>query len=786
MEHGPARTATGARPGERSRVVSDDRLARLLNPVAVLRLYYAVGALLAATSAPAMPAGIPRVASLGVAVAAAGVALALRGRTRLPAPVVHAAIAGGAAAICLLIALAGPRPVGPAYAMFLLLVATYVALFLPSRPAAAHLLWAGGLFGTALVAAGHGWDAPVLAVLTTTALALTGFVVSGLVRLRAVEATRDPVTGALTVEGLALAPGGPGGAVMPVRALAVVAFPDLGQVSAAFGRGCADAVRRHVVAALTAADPAWTVARVDADSFAVAWHGGTRCAPGELDALGAAVLAALPAAVAVDDVRVGLEPVLGLAGAPQHGTAAEDLVGAAAAQARELVAENFAGAPDARPLTRSDFALLAELRGAAAAGQLRLVYQPLVGAHSGHVHGVEALLRWDHPTLGLLAPGRFLPLAERSGLVVELTDWVLDTALAQVAAWARQGAVCAVSVNVSPRCLYREGFADRVRDAVTRHGVRPQQLTVEITETAVVAVPARAAAVLAELAAAGMRCSIDDFGTGFTSLGLLRDLPVDEIKLDRSFVREVRDRPRDEAIARSVRDLGHRLGLDVVAEGVEDEATRTLLAEAGFDVLQGYHFARPVPPEQVPTMLATPPWRRADGHDVPSVVPVDEAARLLALHHYGDPERLGDPVLDDLAALAAQVCGTPVGLVTLLDGQLQWFVGRRGVDLRCHRRDDAFCHHLIGQDTGLLEVPDASRDERFLDNPLVRGDTHVRFYAGSPIVSDDQTIGSVCVLDFAPRTLSGAQRRTLQAVARLALHRMESLRRLSGAAAERS
>jgi diguanylate cyclase (GGDEF)-like protein len=238
--------------------------------------------------------------------------------------------------------------------------------------------------------------------------------------------------------------------------------------------------------------------------------------------------------------------------------------------------------------------LLADLAVAIETDELVLHYQPKVGV-DGSLRGVEALVRWQHPERGLLPPMEFIPVAERTGLIHSLTDVVLDAAVAQARIWYDAGTPTPVAVNVSTRTLLDSGFADRVMAQLAVHRVAPGLLCLEITETTIMEDPDRARAVLTRLAGAGVRLSIDDFGTGYSSLAYLKTLPVHEIKIDRSFVAAMTTSEPDRVIVESTVALGRRLGLAVVAEGVEDEATRDALVALGCELAQGFLFSRPVP-----------------------------------------------------------------------------------------------------------------------------------------------------------------------------------------------
>ena len=207
---------------------------------------------------------------------------------------------------------------------------------------------------------------------------------------------------------------------------------------------------------------------------------------------------------------------------------------------------------------------------------------------------VEALVRWRHPTRGLVPPEEFIQLAEQTRLIRPITRWVMDAALRQCRAWREAGFDIPVAINLSIHDLQDPALPDQVNLLLATHAVPPEQLRLEITESALLVEPRRAREVLARLRATGVRISIDDFGTGYSSLAYLKDLPVDELKIDRSFVRDMAADPSARAIVRAVIDMADDLGLRVIAEGVEDRATLQVLASLGCDLAQGYHFSPPV------------------------------------------------------------------------------------------------------------------------------------------------------------------------------------------------
>jgi diguanylate cyclase (GGDEF)-like protein len=249
-------------------------------------------------------------------------------------------------------------------------------------------------------------------------------------------------------------------------------------------------------------------------------------------------------------------------------------------------------------------ALVEELRAAMSRGQLVLHHQPQLDVATGDTVGVEALVRWAHPVRGLLGPGDFLPLAEVHGLMGPLTEEVLAQAVAQAAVWRREGLDLRMSVNLSASNLLDAGLPRRVSGLLERHGLPPESLVLEVTESVLLTDPDRSLAVVGALAELGITVSIDDFGTGYSSLAYLRDLPVAELKLDRSFTVDLLTDDRTAAIVASTIELAHRLGLRVVAEGVEDEATLRHLESLHCDTSQGYLHARPLPAGELEQWLA--------------------------------------------------------------------------------------------------------------------------------------------------------------------------------------
>ncbi|MEP6660006.1 MAG: EAL domain-containing protein [Acidimicrobiales bacterium] len=256
--------------------------------------------------------------------------------------------------------------------------------------------------------------------------------------------------------------------------------------------------------------------------------------------------------------------------------------------------------------------LLPDLRRGIPGHELVLYYQPKIDLATRRCIGVEALVRWRHPDRGLIFPDEFIPLAERAGLIGELTEWVVREAVRQCRAWHDVGLYLSVAVNIAPDSLRDDSLLATFRSALEQHAVSPFSVEVEITETGVMADPHAAIAILSEFDRVGIHTAVDDFGTGFSSLVYLRDLPVHTLKIDKSFVMGMAENDKSRAIIRSTIALGHSLGLRVVAEGVEDDASAAALEEAGCDVGQGYFWSRPLPADTLLEWLAQTEGQRPE------------------------------------------------------------------------------------------------------------------------------------------------------------------------------
>jgi len=378
------------------------------------------------------------------------------------------------------------------------------------------------------------------------------------------------------------------------------------EVNDTLGHHVGDRFLQVVASRLAAAvRPGDTVVRLGGDEFALLLPG---TGAEEAEQTARRLLEAVRAPIVLDGLHVDVDASVGIAVAPEHGNDLDALLQHAdvamyLAKGTGSGVEHYDVSRDRN--TTSRLVMLGELRRALSGGELEVHYQPKARLVSGRVTGVEALVRWRHPERGLVPPDEFVPLAESSGLIEALTGHVLDRAVRQAAAWRAQGLDLRVAVNVSVRDLSGNLLVDSVAAALTRHGLPAGCLLLEVTEGSLFAESHRAAATLLRLDELGVALSLDDFGTGWSSLGHLRRLPVQELKVDRSFVQRMAADARDAAIVRSVVDLGVGLGMRVVAEGVEDSATWRLLAEMGCDEAQGWLLSRAEPAEVLtPWLLA--------------------------------------------------------------------------------------------------------------------------------------------------------------------------------------
>lgn len=378
-------------------------------------------------------------------------------------------------------------------------------------------------------------------------------------------------------------------------ALVVVDLDKFKEVNDSFGHASGDAVIATVAARLRRAlREIDTVARLGGDEFGLLLPGVTTA--DEVILTLSRVRDLLEEDLMVEGTSLRSEASMGVALYPDHGTEVTELLKRAdvamylaKTSRRGVVVHSSAGTE-----TPSRLSLVSELRHALDSDELVLDYQPKFDVRGGAVRSLEALVRWQHPTRGLLYPDDFVPVAEESWLITPLTQWVLSAALRQLAHWRQTSPDLQVAVNVSGRNLAEPEFAHMVLAAAADHDVPPEALHLELTETALITDSPVASEVLQRLCAAGVRLSLDDFGRGYTSLAYLRRLPLSELKIDKAFVMEMDDNPEDAAIVHSVIELGHSLGLEVTAEGVETAAALATLDGFGCDTAQGYFLSRPL------------------------------------------------------------------------------------------------------------------------------------------------------------------------------------------------
>lgn len=352
-----------------------------------------------------------------------------------------------------------------------------------------------------------------------------------------------------------------------------------------------------------------TVARLGGDEFAV-------LLPSASDAESATSVVlrmrdALKEPFLLEGLPVEVQVSIGVALYPEHGHDAETLLRRADVAmyvAKGSTAGYVVYAPEHDHFSPSRLALTSELRQAIEHDQLVLFYQPKIDLKAGRVVGLEALVRWQHPRYGLVPPDEFIPLAERTGLIRPLTQWVLTQAVRQCQAARQAGWELPISVNLSARNLHDPQLVDTIATLLETSGVPSSLLSVEVTESTIMADAARALEVLVRLRRMGVAIAMDDFGTGYSSLAYLKRLPMNELKIDKSFVRDMTQDENDRAIVRSTIGLGHDLGLQVLAEGVEDRSTWELLASLGCDSAQGYYWSRPLPPDELARWLRDSGW----------------------------------------------------------------------------------------------------------------------------------------------------------------------------------
>jgi diguanylate cyclase (GGDEF)-like protein len=360
-------------------------------------------------------------------------------------------------------------------------------------------------------------------------------------------------------------------------------------------------VSRRLKLALRESD---TVARLGGDEFGVLLPRAKTTE--DATTVAQNILAALREPFVLEGMRLEIDASIGLALHPTHGDDNETLQQRAdiAMYSAKQSGRGYAiFEPELDRHSPRRLALAGGMRHAINEGQIQLYYQPKADLRTGRIMGVEALARWDHPEFGIVGPSEFVPIAEQTGLITPLTSFVLDAAISQVRTWKDAGLELSVAVNLSARSFLDTQLAVEIPRLLARWDVEARHLELEITESMLMTDPARAEATLARLSQIGLTLSVDDFGTGYSSLANLKRLPVDVIKIDKSFVIEMAVDASDAAIVHSTIDLAHNLGLRVVAEGVESEGAWHRLAKLGCDFAQGYHLSRPLPPDAVTRLI---------------------------------------------------------------------------------------------------------------------------------------------------------------------------------------
>ena len=356
-----------------------------------------------------------------------------------------------------------------------------------------------------------------------------------------------------------------------------------------------------------------TVARLGGDEFVVLFQ---NLGKDEVTRVADKLLASLDQPFVWDGQSIDLAASMGISVYPAHGVTSSTLLrhaDIAMYAAKRAGRRHILYAPEQERVSRYDLSLKSELREAIQADQLMLHYQPKIDHRTRRVVGLEALVRWNHPGRGFLPPDEFVGLAEASGLIGLLTEWVLRSALGELASLHQRGHPLTVSVNLSARSLHDAGLPAAIYALLEESGVPARYLTLELTESAIMTNPEEALTILTELDRMGIALSIDDFGTGYSSLAYLKQLPVDEIKIDKSFVLDMEHNESDAVIVRSIIDLAHNLGLQVTAEGVETLPAWDTLTRWGCDLSQGYLMSRPLPAEQLADWLRQSPWAREKG-----------------------------------------------------------------------------------------------------------------------------------------------------------------------------
>lgn len=407
----------------------------------------------------------------------------------------------------------------------------------------------------------------------------------------------------------------------------------------------------------------------------------------------------------------------------------------------------------------------AELERAIEAGEFFVWYQPKIACQTGVLAGFEALARWRHPELGMIPPDRFIPLAESSGLIDRLTDVILSQALHWFSefcsspqelegASGQNSSQFMLSINLSAGSLGNLALFDRLNNLCRQLKVDPRLLIFELTETSAMEDPVGSLDLLTRLRMRGFRLSIDDFGTGFSSMLQLVRLPFSEVKVDKSFIASASHSEESRTVIQSIVELGHSLNLKVTAEGIEDEETLAYLRNIGCDFAQGYLIARPMPGENVAEWMA-------------EREPESEKRRLAVLHGLKLLDTSPDECLERLRLLVRQIFDIPFVSVSLVDEDRVWLKSRTPGAPQEIPRNQSFCTYAIESDQ-VMVVADTFQDIRFASNPVVKAGG-LRFYAGCPLhAGDGSRIGALTLVDLRPREFSRPERAALRELSLIA------------------
>jgi len=410
-----------------------------------------------------------------------------------------------------------------------------------------------------------------------------------------------------------------------------------------------------------------------------------------------------------------------------------------------------------------------------------------VNLERGRISGCEALLRWNHPRRGWVPPADFIPVAEATGLIVPIGEWVLQRACADAASWPSH---IKVAVNLSAVQFRSRNIVDTIAASLRRSGLAPGRLELEITETILLADSPATLQTLHDLKALGARISMDDFGTGYSSLSYLRSFPFDKIKIDGCFIRDMRKSdPSSRVITRAVARLGNSLCIATLAECIETQEQAEIARAEGCIEGQGYFFGRPQPAAELAPLLWSEATASHDGDPEQESLPVAspladadprqiEERRIQALYELQILDTPAEEAFDRITRLARLILQAPMAAITLVDRDRQWFKSRLGLDIEESPRHFSFCTHTIGQDTPFV-VPDAAADPRFANSPLVKFGPGIRFYAGVPLrTASGYKVGALCVKDVVPRQPTQEQLTILQDLAGLVVDELE-LRRIA-------